>query len=105
MTPPIGDADVRAALDRVVDPELDRPVTSLDFVQGVEIDGDVVTVRLRLPTYWCAPNFAWLMVSDAHDAVGALPGVGEARREGTANVASTISAASALRVPSGFLAL
>ena len=33
------------------------------------------TVRLRLPTYFCAPNFAYLMVADAYDAVTAVPGV------------------------------
>ena len=32
-------------------------------------------VRLRLPTYFCAPNFAFLMVADAHDAVSAVSGV------------------------------
>ena len=32
-------------------------------------------MRLRLPTYFCAPNFAFLMVADAYDAVGAVPGV------------------------------
>ena len=37
-------------------------------------DGDA-QVRLRLPTYFCAPNFAFLMVADAYDAVSALPGV------------------------------
>jgi hypothetical protein len=37
--------------------------------------GCTVLVRLRLPTYFCAPNFAYLMVTDAHEAVGALPGV------------------------------
>ncbi len=34
-------------------------------------------VRLRLPTYFCAPNFAFLMVADAYDAVSAMPGVRE----------------------------
>jgi hypothetical protein len=32
-------------------------------------------VRLRLPTYFCAPNFAFLMVADAYDAAIATPGV------------------------------
>ena len=32
-------------------------------------------VRLRLPTYFCAPNFAFLMVADAYDAVSAVDGV------------------------------
>ena len=65
-----------AALETVRDPELDEPITSLGFVTSctVSADGDA-TVRLRLPTYFCAPNFAFLMVADAYDAVCALPGV------------------------------
>ena len=39
----------------------------------------VAEVHLRLPTYFCAPNFAFLMVADAHDAVSAVPGVRQAR--------------------------
>jgi hypothetical protein len=60
----------------VRDPELDEPITSLGFVAActVSADGDA-QVRLRLPTYFCAPNFAFLMVADAYDAVSALPGV------------------------------
>ena len=73
---PPGAARVLAALDVVRDPELDEPITSLGFVTacGVSPDGDA-RVRLRLPTYFCAPNFAFLMVADAYDAVSALPGV------------------------------
>jgi metal-sulfur cluster biosynthetic enzyme len=65
-----------AALEAVRDPELDEPITSLGFVASctVSADGDA-EVRLRLPTYFCAPNFAYLMVADAYDAVSALPGV------------------------------
>ncbi len=67
---------VRAALDTVVDPELDEPVTDLGFVRSVSVDGADVEVHLRLPTSFCAPNFAYLMASDALDAVRRLPGVG-----------------------------
>jgi metal-sulfur cluster biosynthetic enzyme len=65
-----------AALATVRDPELDEPITSLGFVAACAIspDGDA-EVRLRLPTFFCAPNFAYLMVADAYDAVTALPGV------------------------------
>ena len=65
-----------AALETVRDPELDEPITSLGFVASctVSADGDA-EVKLRLPTYFCAPNFAYLMVADAYDAVSALPGV------------------------------
>ncbi len=64
------------ALAAVRDPELDEPITSLGFVAscGISPDGDA-RVRLRLPTYFCAPNFAFLMVADAYDAVSGLPGV------------------------------
>jgi len=71
-----GAARVLAALDAVRDPELDEPITSLGFVAAcsVSADGDI-QVRLRLPTYFCAPNFAFLMVADAYDAASAVPGV------------------------------
>jgi metal-sulfur cluster biosynthetic enzyme len=73
----LSEADVRAALGTVVDPELDEPITDLGFVRSVAVDpAGVVEVHLRLPTSFCAPNFAWLMVSDARDAVAALPGAG-----------------------------
>jgi metal-sulfur cluster biosynthetic enzyme len=66
---------VTAALDAVTDPELDRSLVELGFA-GAAVDGaGNVTVELRLPTFWCAPNFAYLMVQDAHDAVAGVPGV------------------------------
>jgi len=81
MTAPVTTRSARAeavlrALETVRDPELDEPITSLGFVASCAVSaaGDA-QVRLRLPTYFCAPNFAYLMVADAYDAVSALPGV------------------------------
>ena len=72
-------ADVTAimhALDGVLDPELDQPITSLGFVASCEVSRDGrAMIRLRLPTYFCAPNFAFMMVADASDAVSGVPGV------------------------------
>ena len=70
--------EVLGALAGVRDPELDEPITDLDFVSSLEIDGDAVSVRLRLPTYFCAPNFAYLMVADAREAILSVPGVEQA---------------------------
>jgi metal-sulfur cluster biosynthetic enzyme len=72
-----GRAQVRAALATVYDPELDEPITALGFVASMAVSnrGDV-DVHLRLPTPQCAPNFAFLMVSDAREALRAVPGVG-----------------------------
>lgn len=63
------------ALSGVRDPELDEPITDLDFVSDLRIDGDAATIRLRLPTYFCAPNFAYLMVADAQAAAVSVPGI------------------------------
>jgi metal-sulfur cluster biosynthetic enzyme len=71
--------EILDALSGVRDPELDEPVTDLGFVSNLEIEGDTVSVRLRLPTYFCAPNFAYLMVADAREAVLSVPGVRRAR--------------------------
>jgi metal-sulfur cluster biosynthetic enzyme len=70
---------VLGALSGVRDPELDEPITDLDFVSALEIEGSSVLVRLRLPTYFCAPNFAYLMVADAQAAALSVPGVERAR--------------------------
>ncbi|MEV0084522.1 iron-sulfur cluster assembly protein [Saccharopolyspora sp. NPDC050642] len=76
MHPVLLERAARAALDTVIDPELDEPITDLGFVRslGATADG-VVTAHLRLPTSFCAPNFAYLMASDAKDVLRALPGV------------------------------
>ena len=63
---------VLRALDVVIDPELDEPITDLGFVHTVDVDGYDVEVHLRLPTSFCAPNFAYLMASDAKDVLTAL---------------------------------
>ena len=75
-------ADLRSAVWRalggVQDPELAEPVTELGFVAHCDVTPRrEAVVRLRLPTYFCAPNFAFLMVADAYDAVAAVPGIGE----------------------------
>ena len=69
-------AAVWSALHQVRDPELDEAVTELGFVAECRVsDAGEAVVRLHLPTYFCAPNFAFLMVADTFDAVAAVPGV------------------------------
>ena len=65
-----------AALDRVLDPELDESVLALGFVDSLSADeSGEVTVSLRLPTYWCAANFSYLMASDVRRELSGLEGV------------------------------
>ncbi len=68
--------EVWERLATVTDPELDESVTELGFVEQVSVEENgAVGVRFRLPTYWCAVNFAYLMADDMRRAVEALPWV------------------------------
>ena len=67
---------VQACLATVMDPELDESVTELGFITEVELlAAGEVRIAFRLPTYWCAANFAFLMADDMRRAVEALPWV------------------------------
>ena len=66
-------AEVWACLQGVTDPELDESVTDLNFVTKADVDSkNRVHIEFRLPTYWCAANFSFLMADDMRRAVGAL---------------------------------
>jgi metal-sulfur cluster biosynthetic enzyme len=72
----IAPSEILDALAFVRDPELDTSIVELGFVTACWLDDTgTAHIRLRLPTYFCAPNFAYLMVSDAHDAVVGVDGV------------------------------
>ena len=58
-----------------MDPELDESLLKLGFVGAELLEGGRVRIEFRLPTYWCAPNFAYLMAGDACEAVRAVEGV------------------------------
>lgn len=66
-------AQVWACLQGVMDPELDESVTELNFVTRADVDAaDRVHIEFRLPTYWCAANFSFLMADDMRQAVSRL---------------------------------
>ncbi len=52
MSEPSSDEILRA-LERVIDPELKRPVTELDMVRGIEIEGGDVRVTIALTVAGC----------------------------------------------------
>ena len=66
-------AEIWACLQGVMDPELDESVTDLNFVTKADVDSEKrVHIEFRLPTYWCAANFSFLMADDMRRAVDAL---------------------------------
>ena len=72
MTPD-RDAILRA-LERVIDPELRKPVTELDMVREVEIEGDAVSVTIALTVAGCPLRSSFQDQVGEH--VGSVPGVG-----------------------------
>lgn len=66
-------AQLWACLQGVTDPELDESVVDLNFVTRADVDSmNRVHIEFRLPTYWCAANFSFLMADDMTRAVSAL---------------------------------
>lgn len=53
MTSAITESAVREALSRVEDPELGRPITELDMVKSVNVDGNDVAVEIYLTIAGC----------------------------------------------------
>lgn len=68
-------ADALRALSSVMDPELDEPITELGFVKNVSVEDGTVSVDLVMSTFWCSPNFVYMMLQDARDAISRVPGV------------------------------
>jgi metal-sulfur cluster biosynthetic enzyme len=73
MTPALD--EIYARLNNVYDPELDESIVQLGFVEAVQIDGGQVTVIYKLPTFWCAANFAYMMSADVRAELGQIAGV------------------------------
>jgi metal-sulfur cluster biosynthetic enzyme len=64
--------DGTAILDRLaqlLDPELDESILDLGFVRSLQLRSGHASVALRLPTSWCAVNFAYLMAEDIRRAL------------------------------------
>ena len=65
--------DVFAALERVIDPELRRPITELDMVRGVEVEDGAVAVTIALTVVGCPLRSSFQ--EQVREHVGSLPGV------------------------------
>jgi ATP-binding protein involved in chromosome partitioning len=61
------------ALSGVIDPELRRPVTELDMVRSIEIDGGDVTIVIALTVAGCPLRDSFQQ--QVQERVGAVPGV------------------------------
>ncbi len=64
-------------LEKVLDPELDEPILKLGFVKSIEAESDHLTIELHLPTYWCAPNFSYMMAEDTRRELLTVQGLSD----------------------------
>src|SRR5262249_49492598 len=72
--------DGTAVMERLaqgLDPELAEPILDLGFVRSFELHSGHARVELRLPTSWCAVNFAYLMAEDVRRALLTVEEIGE----------------------------
>lgn len=69
----VTEEQVMAVLDTVMDPEIRRPITDLNMVDNVAVDGGTVDVEVLLTTAGCPLHTT--ITKDVKDSVGALDGV------------------------------
>jgi metal-sulfur cluster biosynthetic enzyme len=62
-------------LAQVLDPELDESILDLGFVRSLQLRSGHASVALRLPTSWCAVNFAYMMADDVRSALLSVEGI------------------------------
>ena len=64
---------VLAALARVIDPEIRKPITELDMIRGVDVTGTAATIDLRLTIVGCPA--ADTIERDVREAAASVTGV------------------------------
>ncbi len=79
MATAITDEIILTALDKVMDPELNRSVVALGFIQEIEIADDYVHLDIQLTTPMCP--FADKIVESIRQATLGINGVNECEVE------------------------
>lgn len=70
---------VDAAMSKIIDPELGRPITDLKLIDKVAIDGGSVELEFHLTAPFCPPVFALKIAADIKAGLLSIPGVTGAR--------------------------
>ncbi|MDG6957474.1 MAG: iron-sulfur cluster assembly protein [Nitrososphaerota archaeon] len=70
---------VDAAMAKIMDPELGRPITDLKLIDKMTVSGGSVELEFHLTAPFCPPMFALKIASDIKLGLLSVPGVTEAR--------------------------
>jgi ATP-binding protein involved in chromosome partitioning len=100
--PQLTEADVKAALANVKDPDLHKDIVTLGFVRNIEIKGDTVSLEVNLTTPACPVKEQ--LKSQCEEEIKKLPGVSEAHVTMTATTTRSQKEGSAQPVVSASLA-
>jgi ATP-binding protein involved in chromosome partitioning len=71
----VEESAIQAALAKIMDPELGRPITDLKLVDKLAISGGAVDLEFHLTAPFCPPIFALKIASDIKAGVLSVPGV------------------------------
>lgn len=72
-------AGIEAAMSKIIDPELGRPVTDLKLIDKVDVNGGSVALEFHLTAPFCPPVFALKIAGDIKQGLLSVEGVKEAR--------------------------
>ena len=70
---------IDAAMARIIDPELGRPITDLKLIDRLTVSGGSVDLEFHLTAPFCPPMFALKIASDIRAGLLSVPGVKEAK--------------------------
>src|SRR5258707_7014301 len=90
--------DILGALREVIDPDLHRDLVTLGMIEGLEVEGGVVSFTLVLTTSACPLKEQ--IEADVRAKVMAVPGVGEVKLTATSQGRKGRDASSGSQAPS-----
>ena len=70
---------IQAALSKIMDPELGRPITDLKLIDKMAINGGSVDLEFHLTAPFCPPVFALKIASDIKAGLLSVQGVTNAK--------------------------
>jgi ATP-binding protein involved in chromosome partitioning len=70
---------IDAAMGKIIDPELGRPITDLKLIDKLSVNGGSVDLEFHLTAPFCPPMFALKIASDIKAGLLSVPGVTDAK--------------------------
>lgn len=75
----VEESAINAAMSKIMDPELGRPITDLKLIDKMVVSGGSVDLEFHLTAPFCPPVFALKIASDIKSGLLSVPGVTDAR--------------------------